>query len=117
MDTTEGGRAIRVSLTNAGAIPIIISNNVFEAPLYDAAFIPVDKEYIKITNITRASEVTLENNVMSAPIAAQWILSLGIGNTAPDANNTLSINGGAPASVDTKTLAESDFLDKLVFTP
>lgn len=119
MDATDGGRAIRIDV---GAVvnpfTLNITGNTMQAPDYAGAGVtPTDLEYIKINHISKLASLVFENNVISEPIAAQWILSLGVGASTPDATNNISINDGSVAPVDTKTLTAADFLKKITVTP
>lgn len=120
MDDTDGGRAIRIDV---GAVvtpfTLNITDNTMKAPDYAGAGVvtPTDLEYIKISRISKLASLVFENNVISEPIAAQWILSLGVGASTPDATNNISINDEPVAPVDTKTLTAADFLKKITVTP
>lgn len=120
MDATDGGRAIRIAF-NALVTPFTlnITGNTMTAPDYAGAGVvtPTDLEYIKINHISKLASLVFENNIISEPIAAQWILSLGVGASTPDATNNISINDGPVAPVDTKTLTAANFLNKITVTP
>ena len=120
MDATDGGRAIRIAF-NALVTPFTlnITGNTMTAPDYAGAGVvtPTDLEYIKINHISKLASLVFENNIISEPIAAQWILSLGVGASTPDATNNISINVGPVAPVDTKTLTAANFLNKITVTP
>jgi len=74
--SAAGGRALRINFDNVAPLVAMITDNTMTAPDYaGAGKTPVDKDYMKLTNVQAIDYVVFDGNTISEPIPGQWILS------------------------------------------